>query len=82
MKLYHAYYREYKDVYEVGIFSSRELAQQAAEHCYENKMSNKRFDGTKYCYWEKRDLQIDEMILDQYITENLSPLALAMKEEE
>ena len=84
MKVYNTYFQDYELIYNVGIFSSRELAEESAKHYYENnnKISYTRRDGTKYWYIEFDDLYIDEVILDEYHTKNLSTLAKIMKEED
>lgn len=68
MKIYRAYFQEYEDIFDVGVFSSRELAEQAIEHLW-----NKSTAPGKYFYYSKNQSRIAEYTVDLYIVENLSP---------
>lgn len=74
MKVYYAYFQEYEDTQVVGVFSSREKAEQALEHFYAEATK-----GGKYFYYDKNSRFIHELELDAYYNKHFSPLSKALE---
>lgn len=74
MKVYYAYFQEYEDIHSVGIFTSKEKAEEALEHWYTEQTK----DGG-YCYYDADRQYVDEWELDEYWNENCTKLAKALK---
>lgn len=72
MKLYLAYVSEYGDRIDLGIFSSKEKAEE----------SLKKFIPTASNWTHDTEGSVEEFDLDIYYIENFSPLALALSEKD
>lgn len=76
MKVYRAYFRQYEEIVDVGVFSSKERAEESLNHLYE--LQSKEDFGW---HFTRKQGYVDEFELDDYYTQNLSPVAKLLKDE-
>ena len=75
MTFYRAFYQQYEDVMDLGLFSTEERAREALDFYYNS-------EAKKYghCYYDRRDGEVSTLVVDDYYIKNMSPLAKAMNE--